>query len=420
MTKTIPQLVQAANEAATAGRFQEAERHWNEVRRLEPRHPKALFSLGFHALQRGDVGGALELLTAAREVAPGRPRAAVDAGRGTQAARRCRGRVRSDPGGPGRGRLFSSGPAREGELDRAQRKPRGRGAHVRERTEGGSAADALAGEPEAAPRARAARRRAGSWRIQRVSRAEPGRRAGEAAARCGGSLARSGVDHGGPHATVSPDLQPAARPAAARDPVSRSQQLPVARGDRGQDRRHPRGTAGGARVRPGQVQPLHHVQPRRSGQPVAGAQPFAALERAEALGGRTARPGEHRALPGDREGDCRAAARGYRRAVPQCDVLGARAEDAHSAASRRDERAPGGAPAAHRAGEVRDARRLRDAGVEGRRGADPRRHDRARGDQRQRRTARRADLRSVESAPCARRAGDGPRNDGCRPGSYTG
>ena len=70
MTKTIPQLVQAANEAATAGRFQEAERHWNEVRRLEPRHPKALFSLGFHALQRGDVGGALELLNAAREVAP--------------------------------------------------------------------------------------------------------------------------------------------------------------------------------------------------------------------------------------------------------------------------------------------------------------------------------------------------------------
>jgi len=41
-----------------------------EVRRLEPRHPKALFSLGFHALHRGDVGGAVELLLAAREVAP--------------------------------------------------------------------------------------------------------------------------------------------------------------------------------------------------------------------------------------------------------------------------------------------------------------------------------------------------------------
>ena len=34
MTKTIPQLIQAANEAATAGKFQEAERHWNEVRRV--------------------------------------------------------------------------------------------------------------------------------------------------------------------------------------------------------------------------------------------------------------------------------------------------------------------------------------------------------------------------------------------------
>ena len=70
MTNTIPQLVQAANDAANAGRFPEAEQLWGEVRRLEPRHPKALFSLGFHALQRGDAAGALELLRAAREVAP--------------------------------------------------------------------------------------------------------------------------------------------------------------------------------------------------------------------------------------------------------------------------------------------------------------------------------------------------------------
>ncbi len=70
MNASIPQLVQAANQAATSGRFQDAERLWNEVRLLEPRHPKALFSLGFHALQRGDVGGAVELLNAAREVAP--------------------------------------------------------------------------------------------------------------------------------------------------------------------------------------------------------------------------------------------------------------------------------------------------------------------------------------------------------------
>ncbi len=71
MTKNmIPSLVQAANDAASAGRLDEAERLWGEVRRIEPRHPKALFSLGFHALQRGDVDGALALLRAAREVAP--------------------------------------------------------------------------------------------------------------------------------------------------------------------------------------------------------------------------------------------------------------------------------------------------------------------------------------------------------------
>ena len=70
MTQTVLQLVQAANQAATSGRLQDAERLWNEVRRLEPRHPKALFSLGFHALQRGDVLGAVELLNAARNVAP--------------------------------------------------------------------------------------------------------------------------------------------------------------------------------------------------------------------------------------------------------------------------------------------------------------------------------------------------------------
>ena len=70
MTNQVPELVQAANQAANSGRFQDAERLWQEVRKLEPRHPKALFSLGFHALQRGDVGGALDFLRSAREAAP--------------------------------------------------------------------------------------------------------------------------------------------------------------------------------------------------------------------------------------------------------------------------------------------------------------------------------------------------------------
>lgn len=70
MSDAISQLVDQAGRLATAGRWQDAERTWLEVRRLEPRHPKALFSLGFHALHRGDLGGAVQLLTAAREVAP--------------------------------------------------------------------------------------------------------------------------------------------------------------------------------------------------------------------------------------------------------------------------------------------------------------------------------------------------------------
>ena len=70
MTTQVTQLVQAAGQAATSGRWQEAERLWQQVRKIEPQHPQALFSLGFHALQRGDVGGALEFLRAARAVAP--------------------------------------------------------------------------------------------------------------------------------------------------------------------------------------------------------------------------------------------------------------------------------------------------------------------------------------------------------------
>jgi aspartyl/asparaginyl beta-hydroxylase (cupin superfamily) len=58
---------------ANAGRWQEAEQLWHEVRKLEPRHPQALFSLGFHALHRGDLGAADQLLRAAREVAPRDP-----------------------------------------------------------------------------------------------------------------------------------------------------------------------------------------------------------------------------------------------------------------------------------------------------------------------------------------------------------
>jgi len=68
--RSVSELAQAAGRMANAGRWQEAEQLWREVRKLEPQHPQALFSLGFHALQRGDITSADELLRGARAVAP--------------------------------------------------------------------------------------------------------------------------------------------------------------------------------------------------------------------------------------------------------------------------------------------------------------------------------------------------------------
>jgi aspartate beta-hydroxylase len=70
LTTSVAGLVAAAGAAANAGQWQEAERLWHEVRRLDPKNSKALFSLGAHALQRGDVTGATQLLQAARDSAP--------------------------------------------------------------------------------------------------------------------------------------------------------------------------------------------------------------------------------------------------------------------------------------------------------------------------------------------------------------
>jgi aspartyl/asparaginyl beta-hydroxylase (cupin superfamily) len=67
---SVARLVQEAGRMANAGRWQEAEQLWREVRRIEPRHPQALFSLGFHALQRGELAEAEQLLRAARDAAP--------------------------------------------------------------------------------------------------------------------------------------------------------------------------------------------------------------------------------------------------------------------------------------------------------------------------------------------------------------
>lgn len=64
------ELADAAVRAANAGDFAEAERQWRELLKFEPQNPQALFSLGIHALQRGDLKAGQEFLNAARAVAP--------------------------------------------------------------------------------------------------------------------------------------------------------------------------------------------------------------------------------------------------------------------------------------------------------------------------------------------------------------
>lgn len=66
----VRQVAAAAEAAAREGRWVEAERLWMEVRRLEPKHPRALFSLGVHAMQRNDPAEAKALLVEARAAAP--------------------------------------------------------------------------------------------------------------------------------------------------------------------------------------------------------------------------------------------------------------------------------------------------------------------------------------------------------------
>jgi aspartyl/asparaginyl beta-hydroxylase (cupin superfamily) len=70
MAARIEQLVEQANRLASSGRWDEAEQVWLEVRRRDPQHARALFSLGVHALKRGDGPRAHELLVAAHKLAP--------------------------------------------------------------------------------------------------------------------------------------------------------------------------------------------------------------------------------------------------------------------------------------------------------------------------------------------------------------
>lgn len=74
-------LTHAAGAAAAAGRWQDAERLWSQVRALDPDHVQALYSLGVHAFQRGELASALDLLEQARQRAPGDPMIPLTVGR---------------------------------------------------------------------------------------------------------------------------------------------------------------------------------------------------------------------------------------------------------------------------------------------------------------------------------------------------
>jgi len=70
MSDTLDQLDRAATQAANAGRWDDAERLWMEMRGRAPNNRNALWGLGFSALQRGNAAKARTLLLAAQKAAP--------------------------------------------------------------------------------------------------------------------------------------------------------------------------------------------------------------------------------------------------------------------------------------------------------------------------------------------------------------
>jgi aspartate beta-hydroxylase len=73
MSEAFRHLARAAQQAAQQGRWQEAERLWLQVRNLDPGNAEALYSLGVHAMQRGDARGAVGYLQAAHQAKPDDP-----------------------------------------------------------------------------------------------------------------------------------------------------------------------------------------------------------------------------------------------------------------------------------------------------------------------------------------------------------
>lgn len=70
MTQDLTSLIRQAEAAANAGQWATAERLWSDVRRRDPRNPKAAFSLGIHAMQRRDFTQAIVLIEEAKTASP--------------------------------------------------------------------------------------------------------------------------------------------------------------------------------------------------------------------------------------------------------------------------------------------------------------------------------------------------------------
>ncbi len=79
MSQEIARLAAQAGQAANMGQWAQAERLWNDVRARDPNHPQALYSLSMHCWQRGDLKGAIELITLAQIAAPNDPLMAMTA-----------------------------------------------------------------------------------------------------------------------------------------------------------------------------------------------------------------------------------------------------------------------------------------------------------------------------------------------------
>lgn len=73
MTPDIAQLVRQAEAAVNTGRWDIAEKLWADVRLRDPKNPKAAFSLGVHAMQKGDARTACMLIEEAVQSAPRDP-----------------------------------------------------------------------------------------------------------------------------------------------------------------------------------------------------------------------------------------------------------------------------------------------------------------------------------------------------------